>query len=426
MRTLRRFLRRILPRTFRARLTLAFAAVVAIALALVLAALPRLLDDYFQQQEQKSLASRASIMAPLIQLQLRNALALGSADPHPIVLPTDPATISPEAAAALGAPDDPNGFLYTLTAIVAQSDVKLEVALSADEPLGLVDTLDVPATMIKPGLGQARDPIPNITVSFVIEDGWWSQSGAEAPTRLFSLRLSQPYTYRQQAIRDVVGVLILATAIALLVAVVASAVIADRLTGPIRRLTQASRSLGEGDFGARVSAGGSGAPEVTELAGAFNRMAERLEESVTFIRRDRDRSRDFLADVSHELRTPIAALRTFNELLQEGAVEDPAARGEFLESSRQQIERLDWLATNLLELSKLDSGLVALDLRPDDLRAVVESAISQAEPAAKRRGSSAPVQAASNSWPSCLRSRCASGTTRSASARCSATWSATP
>ena len=386
MRTLRRFLRRILPRTFRARLTLAFAAVVAIALALVLAALPRLLDDYFQQQEQKSLASRASIMAPLIQLQLRNALALGSADPHPIVLPTDPATISPEAAAALGAPDDPNGFLYTLTAIVAQSDVKLEVALSADEPLRLVDTLDVPATMIKPGLGQARDPIPNITVSFVIEDGWWSQSGAEAPTRLFSLRLSQPYTYRQQAIGDVVGVLILATAIALLVAVVASAVIADRLTGPIRRLTQASRSLGEGDFGARVSAGGSGAPEVTELAGAFNRMAERLEESVTFIRRDRDRSRDFLADVSHELRTPIAALRTFNELLQEGAVEDPAARGEFLESSRQQIERLDWLATNLLELSKLDSGLVALDLRPDDLRAVVESAISQAEPAAKRRG----------------------------------------
>jgi len=385
MRTLRRFLRRILPRTFRARLTLAFAAVVAIALALVLAALPRLLDDYFQQQEQKSLASRASIMAPLIQLQLRNALALGSADPHPIVLPTDPATISPEAAAALGAPDDPNGFLYTLTAIVAQSDVKLEVALSADEPLRLVDTLDVPATMIKPGLGQARDPIPNITVSFVIEDGWWSVGGRSTDAAFLAAPFAAVHV-PQQAIRDVVGVLILATAIALLVAVVASAVIADRLTGPIRRLTQASRSLGEGDFGARVSAGGSGAPEVTELAGAFNRMAERLEESVTFIRRDRDRSRDFLADVSHELRTPIAALRTFNELLQEGAVEDPAARGEFLESSRQQIERLDWLATNLLELSKLDSGLVALDLRPDDLRAVVESAISQAEPAAKRRG----------------------------------------
>ena len=115
-------------------------------------------------------------------------------------------------------------------------------------------------------------------------------------------------------------------------------------------------------------------------------MAERLEESVTFIRRDRDRSRDFLADVSHELRTPIAALRTFNELLQEGAVDDPRTRDEFLGSSQQQIERLDWLSTNLLELSKLDSGLVALDLRPDDLRAVVESSLAQAEPAARRKG----------------------------------------
>ena len=85
-------------------------------------------------------------------------------------------------------------------------------------------------------------------------------------------------------------------------------------------------------------------------------MAERLQESIDFIRSDRDRSRDFLADVSHELRTPIAALRTFNELLGEGAVEDEATRHEFLDQSRQQIERLDWLATNLLELSKLDSG----------------------------------------------------------------------
>ena len=46
-------------------------------------------------------------------------------------------------------------------------------------------------------------------------------------------------------------------------------------------------------------------------------------------------------------------------------------------SSGQQIERLDWLAQNLLELSKLDSGLVLLDLRPDDLRAAVEPAVEQ-------------------------------------------------
>ena len=90
--------------------------------------------------------------------------------------------------------------------------------------------------------------------------------------------------------------------------------------------------------------------------------------------------------MSHELRTPISALRMFNELLQDGAADDPATRAEFLETSRVQIERLDWLASNLLELSKLDSGLVALDLRPDDLRTVVESAIEQARPSAERKG----------------------------------------
>ena len=88
-------------------------------------------------------------------------------------------------------------------------------------------------------------------------------------------------------------------------------------------------------------------------------MAERLQESIDIISADRDRSREFVADVSHELRTPIAALRTFNELLREGAADDPATRDEFLEQSRRQIERLDWLATNLLEhvQARLGAGL---------------------------------------------------------------------
>ena len=115
-------------------------------------------------------------------------------------------------------------------------------------------------------------------------------------------------------------------------------------------------------------------------------MADELQQSIEYIRRDRDRGREFLADVSHELRTPIAALRMFNELLREGAAEDSATRAEFLETSRVQIERLDWLSSNLLELSKLESGLVALDLRPDDLRTVVENAIEQASPTAERKG----------------------------------------
>ena len=67
---------------------------------------------------------------------------------------------------------------------------------------------------------------------------------------------------------------------------------------------------------------GPARPEITELSRQFNAMADQVEETMDVIRRDRDRSREFLADVSHELRTPLAALRTFNELLQEKAGDD--------------------------------------------------------------------------------------------------------
>ena len=102
----------------------------------------------------------------------------------------------------------------------------------------------------------------------------------------------------------------------------------------------------------------------------------------------------------------------------ERAGDDPDARAEFLESSGQQIERLDWLAQNLLELSKLDSGLVLLDLRPDDLRAAVESAVEQTAAAAARARRRARAA-------TCPTRRSASATTRSGSARSWPTSSAT-
>ena len=143
--------------------------------------------------------------------------------------------------------------------------------------------------------------------------------------------------------------------IALIVAVIASMLIADRLSNPIRRLTGAARELSEGHLETRVPPPSS-SREMGELTTAFNSMAERVQASIEYIRRDRDRSRDFLADVSHELKTPIAALRTFNELLTDGQVKDEATQREFLEQSRQQIERLDWLAANLLELFQEHRG----------------------------------------------------------------------
>ena len=153
--------------------------------------------------------------------------------------------VSGWTTAALEAPPEP-GFLANLTRYVAQADVLLTISESPSQPLAVVGSYEVPVTGIEPEPGQARDAIIASTFAFDLADPYWSQSIGTAPQRLFTLRLSQPYTYRLQTLGNLVGVLIIAASAALLVAVIVSAVIADRLTVPIRRLTRASRALARG------------------------------------------------------------------------------------------------------------------------------------------------------------------------------------
>ncbi len=367
-----RFVRRLIPRTFQGRLTLGFVTVVALTLLLVGPAVILRLDDYFLQQEQQNLEGRANSAVLVIGL-LANQTTDGS-----VVTPDNHLT---DTAARFFA----SSVVQEVADTVAQADMKIEVGTPTRTSGGTVSLVVAPRGTFEtklqaaPKRGQARDSIsagPAIVPADQALTPWAVQ-----------VTLSNPYTYRASTLTAVTGLFIVVGLIAFLVSVAVAAFLARRFTTPLRRLTDAASDLERGELGSRVPTrlAVTGAIEISELSRQFNAMADRLEESVSIIRRDRDRSRDFLADVSHELRTPLAALRTFNELLSEGADDDPDTRAEFLESSRGQIERLDWLAQNLLDLSKLDSGLVLLDLRPDDLRAAVESAVEQAEPAARRR-----------------------------------------
>jgi signal transduction histidine kinase len=365
-------LRRIVPRSFQARLALGFIGVTALILLLVSGVVVNRLDEYFRDQARVDLAARAKTVRDIV---------VGTANRAAGVAPVVDAKgeLNPavrEAMTTLG--------LQIIADRIAQADVEVRLGLAVLEPSGLTvisarDGTFTAALSAEPAAGLRRETT-TVTVADIVEQGPWTYG--------LAISLSNPYTLRQTTIATVTGLLVAIAFVALGLSVVVAAVLADRFATPLRRLTEAAGRLAEGDLSSRVPRpyAGAGSAEIAELARQFNAMAARLEESVEIIRRDRDRSRDFLADVSHELRTPIAALRTFVELLQGPAGEDPEARGEFLESSRQQLERLDWLAQNLLELSKLESGLLDLDLRPDDLRACVESAVEQADAAARRRG----------------------------------------
>jgi len=367
-------IRRLGPKTLQGRLTLGFAGVVALTLLLVTVFVLYRLDDEFRQQQLADLKARTELIARYVDGVA--TLTIGDAP----VIDADN-VVNPTFARALGS----DTFSRLMADQLAEANVDIVVGRLA---VGGGDAGDlIPAvggTFHVAVAAPGRDGLTQETL--VAEPLLW-QARSSSFNWAIRVQLSNPYTFRQTAIENVATVSAAVGTLALGIAVLVAAAMALRVTTPLRRLTEASRALAEGHLHERISQPeiGVASSEIAELATQFNAMADQVEESVERIRRDRDRSRDFLADVSHELRTPIAALLTFNELLTERAGDDPSAREEFLQNSRIQLERLDWLAQNLLELSKLDSGLVLLDLRPDDLRVAVESAVEQARPAARRR-----------------------------------------
>jgi signal transduction histidine kinase len=158
------------------------------------------------------------------------------------------------------------------------------------------------------------------------------------------------------------------------------------LTSPLKSLALAANHMSAGDLSARAPVAPGGHDEIGQVARQFNQMAERLQSSFEELAAERDTLRRFIADASHELRTPITALKTFNELMQGPAADDPAARAEFLSESQTQIERLQWITNNLLNLSRLDAGLAHLDVAEHDVGEILQSSAVPFRRLAQDRG----------------------------------------
>jgi signal transduction histidine kinase len=159
----------------------------------------------------------------------------------------------------------------------------------------------------------------------------------------------------------------LRTLVAAVIALVIVQVLARGMTSPLREMAAAASAMARGDYGRRVTA--SSRDEVGDLARAFNAMAAELADV------DRMR-RELVANVSHELRTPIGALQALLENLVDGVeAPDPAA----LRTALIQTERLGRLVQQLLDLSRLESGALALRPAPFPVRPLLEQATRECE-----------------------------------------------
>jgi len=153
---------------------------------------------------------------------------------------------------------------------------------------------------------------------------------------------------------------------AIVVALTTLQFLAHGMTSPLREMTAAARAMAQGDYTRRVRA--TSRDEVGQLAQAFNQMAADLAAA------DQQR-RELIANVSHELRTPITALQGLLENIVDGVAQ---AEPEMMRTALSQTERLGRLVAELLDLSRVDAGVMALDRAAIDVPAFLDDVVSEA------------------------------------------------
>jgi two-component system, OmpR family, sensor kinase len=193
---------------------------------------------------------------------------------------------------------------------------------------------------------------------------------------------SRPFDNVDDTVSFVRERLLAAGAVALMLALIGGAAVAQALARRVSRLEQAAEDVAAGNHTDPLPVDSE--DELGQLTRAFNEMQAQL-------RRVEIARREFVATASHELRTPIFSLGGFVELLRDEELTADERR-EFLDEVAGQVERLQKLAVDLLDLSRLDSGSVALELEAVDLTEVIESVAREFAPALDEHGTRLELQ----------------------------------
>jgi two-component system sensor histidine kinase GlrK len=165
---------------------------------------------------------------------------------------------------------------------------------------------------------------------------------------------------------------VMIAATCLLAIVVMSLLITKSITRPIEQLKNKTREIAQGNFAGPVEV--HSPPEIGELAAAVNLMCEKLHEL------DRLKA-DFFASMSHELRTPLTSIKEGTGLLLDGVGgETSEKQRKLLSILAEESNRLISVVNSLLDLSKLEAGMMAYDFEISGIDSLIKRAIAEITP----------------------------------------------
>ncbi len=184
----------------------------------------------------------------------------------------------------------------------------------------------------------------------------------DTPGSRIYLIIFSPLSPVESTVDILANQLILITVVSLLLAFLLSYFLSRRLSKPLVNITDAASALGRGEYG--VPFEGGPYTEISRLADTLNYTSGELEKS-------RELQKDLIANVSHDLRTPLTMVKSYAEMVRDLSGEDPVKRNQHLQVIIDEADRLNRLVTDLLDLSKMQSGVSVLNVEEFSLTELI-------------------------------------------------------
>ncbi len=175
------------------------------------------------------------------------------------------------------------------------------------------------------------------------------------------------------------SVLLFMSVISLIIGSLMALLLGKFSLGPINRLVNGMNSLAAGNFKTRIEYRGliERHPTFGEITESFNTLAAELENTEVL------RS-DFINNFSHEFKTPIVSIAGFAKLLKKGNLTDEQ-RAQYFDAIEEESMRLSYMATNVLNMTKVENQTILTDVTSFNLSEQVRSALLLLERAWERK-----------------------------------------
>lgn len=185
-----------------------------------------------------------------------------------------------------------------------------------------------------------------------------------APVFLYIFSPLYPVTSTVNILRSQ---LMYVTVVTLVIAFIFALYFADRISRPIKKITETAEEMGKGNYDVKFDA--DSYSEINNLADTLNTAAYELGQAD-------NRMKDLIANVSHDLKTPLTMIRSYAEMIRDLSGEIPEKRNAHLQVIIDESERLNQLVGDMATISKMQTHKTVLERTTFDLVATTKSLLS--------------------------------------------------